>query len=206
MSSITPTLPHLSVLEECFSGDLVRPEDPRYAAARTLWNAAVDNRPAIIARPASEEDVARAILAARDAGLEIAIRCGGHSIAGHSMAEGGMTIDLSLLNSVVVNPAARTVRVGGGALLNDVAEATSPQALTIPFGHISHTGVGGFTLGGGIGWVMRRYGLAVDSLRCARLVSAEGKIHVASVDENPDLFWALRGGGGNFGVVTEFEF
>jgi FAD/FMN-containing dehydrogenase len=193
-------------LDEHFSGDLIRPADPRYGAARTLWNAIVDRRPALIARPRTPADVATAILSARDADLDIAIRCGGHSLAGHSMSEGGITIDLSALNAVEVDPGAAIARVGGGALLNDVGEAAAPHVLAMPFGHVSHTGVGGLTLGGGIGWVMRRYGLAIDSLRSAELVTAEGEVVRASEAENPDLFWALRGGGGNFGVVTEFEF
>jgi FAD/FMN-containing dehydrogenase len=193
-------------LDEHFSGDLIRPADPRYGAARTLWNAIVDRRPGLIARPRTPADVATAILSARDADLDIAIRCGGHSLAGHSMSEGGITIDLSAMNAVEVDPAAAIARVGGGALLNDVGEAAAQHALAMPFGHVSHTGVGGLTLGGGIGWVMRRYGLAVDSLRSAELVTADGEVVGASEVENPDLFWALRGGGGNFGVVTEFEF
>jgi FAD/FMN-containing dehydrogenase len=207
MTSTTATHDRaLPTLEERFSGDVIRPSDPRYGAARTLWNAMVDRRPALIARPRTAEDVGTAILAARDAGLEIAVRCGGHSLPGHSMSGGGLTLDLSAMNAVSVDPATATARVGGGALLNDVGEAAAPHALTMPFGHVSHTGVGGLTLGGGIGWVMRRYGLAIDSLRSAELVTAEGSVVRASEEENPDLFWALRGGGGNFGVVTEFEF
>jgi FAD/FMN-containing dehydrogenase len=207
MSSTTATDTRaLPGLEDRFSGDVIRPSDSRYGAARTVWNAMVDRRPALIARPRRAEDVATAILAARDSGLEIAVRCGGHSLPGHSMSEGGLTIDLSALNAVSVDPATATARVGGGALLNDVGETAAPHALTMPFGHISHTGVGGLTLGGGIGWVMRRYGLAIDSLRSAEVVTAEGEVVSANEEENPDLFWALRGGGGNFGVVTEFEF
>jgi FAD/FMN-containing dehydrogenase len=193
-------------LEARFGGDVIRPADSGYAAARTLWNAMVDRRPALIARPRSAQDVATAILEARDAGLEIAVRCGGHSLPGHSMSEGGLTLDLSAMNAVSVDPVSATARVGGGALLNDVGEAGARHALTMPFGHVSHTGVAGLTLGGGIGWVMRRYGLAIDSLRSAELVTAEGKVIRANEGENPDLFWALRGGGGNFGVVIEFEF
>ena len=204
---ISTTAAPLPKLDPQFSGDVIRPSDPRYGAARMLWNAMVDNRPALIARPRTSADVATTIVAARDAGLEIAIRCGGHSVAGHSMADGGVTIDLSKMNAVSVDAAARIARVGGGALLNDVAEsAMAPHALTIPFGHVSHTGVGGLTLGGGIGWVMREHGLAVDSLRSVELVTAEGEVVRATEEENADLFWALRGGGGNFGVVTEFEF
>ncbi len=193
-------------LEDQFPGDVIRPSDSRYGAARVLWNAIVDRRPALIVRPRTPADVATAILSARDAELDIAIRCGGHSLAGQSMSQGGMTIDLSAMNAVEVDPVAAIARVGGGALLNDVGESAAPHALAMPFGHVSHTGVGGLTLGGGIGWVMRRYGLAIDSLRCAELVTAEGELVKASAEENPDLFWALRGGGGNFGVVTEFEF
>jgi FAD/FMN-containing dehydrogenase len=207
MTSTTTTHDRaMPTLDRRFSGDVIRPSDPRYGAARKLWNAMVDRRPALIARPRTAEDVATAILGARDSGLEIAIRCGGHSVPGHSMSEGGLTLDLSAMNVVSVDPTNATARVGGGALLNDVGEAAAPHALTMPFGHVSHTGVGGLTLGGGIGWVMRRYGLAIDSLRSAELVTADGEVVTASEEENPDLFWALRGGGGNFGVVTEFEF
>jgi FAD/FMN-containing dehydrogenase len=196
----------LSALDEQLSGEVIRPADPRYRAARAVWNAMIDNRPALIVRPRDGGDVAMTVLAARDAGLEIAVRCGGHSIAGHSMAAAGLTIDLSAMSGVEVDPLTRTARVGGGALLNDVGEAAGKHALAIPFGHVSHTGVGGFTLGGGMGWLMRRDGLAIDRLRSARMVTAEGEQVVASAEENPDLFWALRGGGGNFGIVTEFEF
>ena len=194
-------------LGERFSGDVIRPDDFRYSAARALWNGMIDHRPELIARARDSADVATAILHAREAGLEIAVRCGGHSASGQSMADGGMTIDLSDMRTVSVAPEAAVARVRGGALLNDVGEATMTRhALAMPFGHVSHTGVGGLTLGGGIGWVMRRYGLAIDSLRSAEVVTADGAIVRASDSENPDLFWALRGGGGNFGVVTEFEF
>jgi FAD/FMN-containing dehydrogenase len=186
-STITSHNRIFSRLEKRLSGDVIRPADARYGVARTLWNAMIDHRPALIAHPRTPEDVATAILCARDTGIEIAIRCGGHSIAGQSMSEGGMTIDLSAMNAVAVDPRSATARVGGGALLNDVGEAaTAPHALTMPFGHISHTGVGGFTLGGGTGWVMRRYGLAIDNLRSAELVTADGKVVRASDEENPE--------------------
>ncbi len=186
---------------------MITPTDERYGAARRLFNAMPDRRPALIVQPRTPQEVAAALLHARDLELEIAVRGGGHRLPGDSMSEGGMTIDLSAINAVEVDPAARRAKVGGGALLGDLASATSPYALAAPaFGHISHTGVGGLTLGGGIGWIMRKYGLAVDQLRAARVVTAEGHTVRASAEENPDLFWGLRGGGGNFGIVTEFEF
>jgi FAD/FMN-containing dehydrogenase len=196
----------LPALDARFSGEVLRPGDRGYPAARTLWNGSIDHSPRLIARPRTSRDVARALLQAREAGMEIAVRGGGHSIAGHSMSDGGLTIDLSGINRVDVNAAPRTARVGGGALLMDVAEAAAPARLAFPFGHVSHTGVGGLTLGGGIGWIMRKHGLAIDSLRSAELVTADGEVVTASANENPELFWALRGGGGNFGAVTEFEF
>jgi FAD/FMN-containing dehydrogenase len=206
MEAMTHTALRLDGLRRRFGGELITPDDERYGAARTLWNAAIDRRPAVIAQPRSAEDVSAAILHARESGLEIAVRGGGHSLPGHSMSEGGMTIDLSAMNSVQVDPTARRARVGGGALLADLAAATSPHALAVPFGHISHTGVGGFTLGGGIGWIMRKYGLAIDQLRSLEVVTAEGERVRASDAENPELYWALRGGGGNFGIVTQFEY
>ena len=206
MEATTPTDLRLDNLRRRFGGELITPDDERYGAARRLYNAMVDRRPAVIAQPRTAADVAAAILHARERGLEVAVRGGGHSLPGHSMAEGGMTIDLSAMNAVQVDPAARRAKVGGGALLADLAHGTSPHALAVPFGHISHTGVGGFTLGGGIGWIMRKHGLALDHVRSLELVSAEGEVVRASDDENPDLFWALRGGSGNFGVVTRFEY
>jgi FAD/FMN-containing dehydrogenase len=159
-----------------------------------------------IARPRTYAQVADALLRARDEGAEIAVRGGGHSMQGHSMSDGGVTIDLSAMNHVEVDVPGRRARVGGGALLGDVARATGPHGLAIPYGHVSHTGVAGLTLGGGIGWITRRYGLAIDRLRAATVVTAEGEVVRASDEEHPDLFWGLRGGGGNFGIVTEFEF
>ena len=188
------------------SYEVIGPGNDRYDAARALWNGAIDNRPAAIVRPRNDAEVADALLRARDGGAEIAVRGGGHSMQGHSMSEGGVTIDLSALNGVDVDTQARRVRVGGGALLGDVARATGPHGLAIPYGHVSHTGVAGLTLGGGIGWITRRHGLAIDRLRAARVVTADGEVVRASEEENPNLFWGLRGGGGNFGIVTEFEF
>jgi FAD/FMN-containing dehydrogenase len=198
--------PRLDGLADRIDGEVITPADPRYDVARQLWNASVHRRPAAIVQPRTPGGVATAILHAREQDFEIAVRGGGHSLPGHSMSAGGVTIDLSAISRVQVDAKARRARVGGGALLADVANAASPHGLAMPFGHVSHTGIGGLTLGGGIGWIMRRDGLAIDALRRAEVVTAEGEVVAASEDENPELFWALRGGGGNFGIVTEFEF
>lgn len=188
------------------AGTVITPTHPDYDTARTVWNLMIDRRPSHVVRCADVEDVRSTLRWARDGGREIAVRGGGHSIPGHSVVEGGVVLDLSDLDGVFVDPVARTARVGGGCLLADVDRATQAHGLMVPAGAISHTGVGGLTLGGGLGWTMRRFGLTVDNLLGAEVVTADGDVLHTDATEHPDLFWALRGGGGNFGVVTEFEF
>jgi len=187
-------------------GDVVAPSSMEYDEARKIWNGMFDKKPALISRCQTAEDVVESIRFAKMHDLEIAVRSGGHNSAGTGSVDGGIVIDLSPMNSVVVDPSDNTVSVGGGCLLSDVDAATQKYGLAIPAGIISHTGVGGLTLGGGFGWLSRKYGFSIDNLLGADVVTAEGTIVHASADENPDLFWGLRGGGGNFGVVTNFKF
>jgi FAD binding domain-containing protein/berberine-like enzyme len=189
-----------------FEGELIGPDDPQYDEARALFNAMIDKRPALIARVASPADVARVVGFARAHDLPLAIRGAGHNGGGLGSVDDGVVADLSLLHSVSVDPEARTVRVGGGATWGQVDAATHEHGLAVPSGVISTTGVGGLTLGGGMGHLTRAHGLTVDNLLGAEVVLADGQTVSASADENSDLFWALRGGGGNFGVVTEFTF
>jgi len=196
----------LRELTSTFEGELVRPGDPDYDEQRRVWNASIDRRPALVARCSSPADVSEAVRIARRAGLPLAVRSGGHSFPGHSVCDDGVVADLRQMNKIEVDPEARTATVGAGALLGELDRATQAHGLVVPAGIVTHTGVAGLTLGGGIGWVMRKYGLTIDQLLSVEMVTAEGEAVRASDSENTDLFWGIRGGGGNFGVVTEFEF
>ncbi len=189
-----------------FSGTLLTPDSPGYDEARTIWNAMIDRRPGLIVQCADAKDVARAVRFARAHDLLVAVRGGGHNIAGNAVCDGGLMIDLSPMRSVRVDQATRTARVGAGCTLGDVDRSTQSYGLATPLGVNSTTGIAGLTLGGGFGWLSRRLGLTIDNLLSAEVVTAEGEIVRASASENPDLFWAIRGGGGNFGIVTSFEF
>ncbi|GMG81004.1 FAD-binding oxidoreductase [Paralimibaculum aggregatum] len=202
MDSADPLAP----LDRRLGRRLIRPGDADYDTARQVWNAMIDRRPAAIARCRSVEDVVAAVAACRAAGRVAAIRGGGHNIAGSAVADDALVIDLSDMRGVTVDPAARIARVQGGALLADLDAAAQAHGLAVPAGVISSTGVAGLTLGGGFGWLSRRFGLAADNLLAVRLVTAAGRVVEATPDATPELFWALRGGGGNFGVAVEFAF
>jgi FAD/FMN-containing dehydrogenase len=189
-----------------FRGDLIGPDHGDYDGARAVWNGTVDRRPRLIARCRGAVDVAAAIRFARGHDLEVAVRGGGHNVAGTAVCDDGIVIDLSMMRAVTVDPVGRTARVEGGCLWGDVDRETQRHGLATTGGIVSHTGVGGVSLGGGIGWLMRTYGLTIDNLVEAELVTAAGEIIRASARDHPDLFWALRGGGGNFGVVSSFRF
>jgi FAD/FMN-containing dehydrogenase len=196
----------LRELETALRGEVFRPGHPDYDPARTLFNAMIDKHPALIARCRTAPDVQRALEFAQRHHLPIAVRGGGHNIAGKALCDDGVVIDLSVMKEVRVDPAARTVRAGAGLTWGDFDRATQAHGLATTGGFISTTGIGGLTLGGGLGWLMRTYGLACDNLRSVEVVTADGQLRVADAEHDPDLFWAVRGGGGNFGVVTSFEY
>lgn len=187
-------------------GDVIAPGDPGYDAARAIRNLGFDRRPAAIVRPLDGIDVARAIVGARSAGFDLAVKGGGHSIAGHSVIDDGVVIDLARMRDIEIDPDARIAWVGGGATAGEVTAAAHEHGLAVPFGDTASVGVGGLTLGGGVGYLARKHGLTIDNLVAVELVTADGDQVTASADENPDLFWALRGGGGNFGVATRFAY
>ncbi|MFD7403064.1 FAD-binding oxidoreductase [Streptomyces sp. NPDC059866] len=192
----------LDALRDDLDGDVFAPWDPGYDDVRAVFNAMIDRRPAVIAQCAHEADVVRAVRFGRDLDLNIAVRGGGHSVAGMGTNDSGLVVDLRRMHHVTVDPAAEAVRIGGGATMRDLDRATQPYGLATTGGRASTTGVGGFVLGGGSGWLERSCGLAVDNLLGVELVTADGEQVHANADENPDLFWALHGGGGNFGIAT----
>lgn len=196
----------LSAFQAQLRGRLCLPNEAGYDEARTIWNAMIDRRPGAVVRCHGASDVMRAVHLARDNGLLLSVRGGGHNIAGNAVCEGGLLIDLSPMRSVHVDPARRTARVEPGATLADFDREAQAFGLATPLGINSTTGVAGLTLGGGFGWLSRKFGFTIDNLIAADVVTADGRLVQASATENPDLFWAIRGGGGNFGVVTSFEF
>jgi FAD/FMN-containing dehydrogenase len=187
-------------------GPVILPADPGYDAARAIWNGAIDRRPACIVRCTGVADVVAAVDFARERDLLVAVRSGGHGVGGHALCDGGVVIDLSPMKGIRVDPVARTARAEAGVLWGELDRETQLHGLATVGGIVTHTGIAGLTLGGGIGWLMRKHGATVDNLLSADVVTARGEIVTASEEENPDLFWAIRGGGGNFGVVTSFEY
>ena len=203
------TAPNAAKVEELrkgFKGKVITPGDNEYEESRKIWNGMVDKRPAIIARCAGTQDAVKAVNFARDNGIQLAVRGAGHHIAGNSLCDDGLVVDLSHMRTVKVDVAAKRAVAEGGATLADFDAATLAHGLATPVGINSTTGIAGLTLGGGFGWLSRKYGMTVDNLESAEVVTAKGEVVRASAKENPDLFWALRGGSGNFGVVTQFEF
>jgi FAD/FMN-containing dehydrogenase len=196
----------IDTLAAAFAGDLIRPEDATFEAARQIWNGHVQRRPALIARCGGVGDVIAAVRFCREHDLSASVRGGGHAVAGHAVCDGGVVIDLSAMTGSRVDPMARTIQLQGGCLNAHLDREGQVFGLAATGGIVSHTGIGGLTLGGGLGHVMRKFGLAIDGLRSCDVVTAEGEFVVASEDENPELFWGLRGGGGNFGIVTNFTF
>jgi FAD/FMN-containing dehydrogenase len=203
-TSLDPSI--VDSFREGFGGEIVLPEDGGYDAARIVWNAAVDRRPAVVVRPTGVDDVAAAVRFAREQDLVIAVRCGGHSVGGFSTCNDGIVIDLSAMRGVRVDPDAGAARVAGGSLLGDLDREAQAFGLACPVGVVSHTGVGGLTLGGGMGRLQRKHGFTIDNLLSVDLLTADGRVVRASEEENADLFWGIRGAGPNFGIVTSFEF
>ena len=196
----------LERLRDCFNGAVIGRDDDGYDEARSIWNGAIDRRPAGIARCAGVADVVAAVRYARERDLPVAVRSGGHGVGGHALCDGGLVIDLSPMKGIRVDPAARTARAEAGVLWGELDRETQLFGLATVGGIVTHTGIAGLTLGGGIGWLMRKYGATVDNLLSVDLVTADGELITASEDHNPDLFWGVRGAGGNFGIVTSLEY
>jgi FAD/FMN-containing dehydrogenase len=202
---VAPSAEAIAAFEAAFDGQVVLPDSDDYDARRLVFNRRIQRHPAVIARPASAAGVASAVAFARANGLPIAVRSGGHSLSGLGTTD-GLVIDLGSMKGLAIDAAARTVRAEAGLTAGEVTHAATEFGLAVPFGDTASVGIGGLTLGGGVGWLVRRYGLTIDSLLEVELVTADGRIVTASADEHPDLFWAVRGGGGNFGVVTAFSY
>ena len=196
----------LERLRDAIRGPVIGPDDEGYDAARAIWNGAIDRRPAFVARCTGVADVVAAVRFARERDLLVAVRSGGHGVGGHGLCDGGLVIDLSPMKGIRVDPVARTARAEAGVLWGELDRETQLHGLATVGGIVTHTGIAGLTLGGGIGWLMRKHGATVDNLLSVDLVTAEGELLTVSGDENPDLFWGIRGGGGNFGIVTSFEY
>jgi len=203
MTNVSESVPGFRRL---VAGNVILPGDSGYDEHRAIWNGMFDKNPALIVRCTSTEDISQSVQFARKNQLQIAVKGGGHNSAGNAVCDDGIVIDLSLMQDVQVNAGTQTATVAGGCLLGKVDEATQEHGLAVSAGIVSHTGAGGLTLGGGFGWISRKYGLTIDNLLSVELVTAEGKVVTASATENEDLFWAVRGGGGNFGIVSSFEF
>lgn len=189
-----------------FHGSLLQPGDEEYDSARRIWNGMIDRRPAMIARCTSNDDVTASLRFAREHGLPVSVRGGGHNVAGSALREGGVVIDLSLMNDIRVDARNRRVHAQGGVTIGALDRSTQAYGLATPMGVVTETGIAGLTLGGGMGWMRRKHGLSCDALRSIDIITADGQLHYASKTENPDLFWAACGGGGNFGIVTRFEY
>ena len=206
VNDVDADLHPLDEAEAGFRGEIVRPGDEAYEIHRQVWNGAIDRNPAVIARCAGPADVIEAVRAARRGDLQVAVRSGGHSFPGLSVCDGGLVVDLSLMKGVRVDLAKGTVRAQAGVLLGELDRETQAFGLAVPAGIVTHTGLAGLTLGGGIGWLMRKFGLTIDQLISVDVVTADGELLVASAERNSDLFWGMQGAGPNFGIVTEFEF
>src|SRR5689334_7938316 len=196
----------LDQIAPTFTGQLLQPTDAGYDDARRVHNGLIDKRPAMIARCRGTADVADAVKLARSMGLEIAVRGGGHNVGGRATIDNGLMIDLAPMKGIHVDPAKKTARAQGGVLWKELNRETQLHGLATTGGVVGTTGIAGLTLGGGLGWLMPKYGLALDNLRSAEMVMADGRVARASADEHPDLFWAIRGGGGNFGIATSLEY
>jgi hypothetical protein len=202
----TPDPVALADLKASFAGEIVLPDSADFHERRAVWNGSIDRRPALIARCSGAGDVSAAVRFAGQTGLPLAVRGGGHSFPGLSVCDAGIVVDLGPMRAISIDPQARTATAQAGVLLGELDQATQAFGLAVPAGIVTHTGLAGLTLGGGIGWLHRKHGLTIDQLLSAEVITAEGELVRASESENPDLFWGIRGGGGNFGVVTEFEF